>query len=277
VLDEGSRRGIVDLPLEPAAALARIQLLDGRPADALAVTDEPMQTVLRKDVWLWATQLAPVRVEALIATGATQEARQLVAAFAKGIAGRHMPAPAAALATCRARLIAADGDDTEAVAAWDVAAEAWADLPRPFDALLAREQQAILMYAGPNAVGGLDLLAEVYRGFSDLGATADADRVRATLTAYGAPNRTPWRGGRRGYGDSLSPRELEVVRLVLAGLTTPDIARALSRSPKTVAAQLNSAMRKHGVSSRTALAVAATQAGILPSRQPERRSSEHDR
>jgi DNA-binding NarL/FixJ family response regulator len=77
-----------------------------------------------------------------------------------------------------------------------------------------------------------------------------------------------WRGGRRGYGDQLSPRELEVVRLMLTGLTNPAIAQALSRSPKTIAAQLNSAMRKYGVTSRTALAVNVTRAGITPAEAP---------
>lgn len=72
------------------------------------------------------------------------------------------------------------------------------------------------------------------------------------------------RRGPRGYGNQLSPRELEVVRLVLAGLTTPEIARTVCRSPKTIAAQLKSAMRKHGVTSRTALAVSALRAGITP-------------
>lgn len=50
------------------------------------------------------------------------------------------------------------------------------------------------------------------------------------------------------------------MQLLLSGLTNREIAVALSRSPKTVAAQLNSAMRKHGVSTRTALAVVVTQA-----------------
>ncbi|MGD6699308.1 LuxR C-terminal-related transcriptional regulator, partial [Xanthomonas citri pv. citri] len=56
---------------------------------------------------------------------------------------------------------------------------------------------------------------------------------------------------------------LEVVRLVVTGRTNREIARAVSRSPKTVAAQLNSAMRKLGVTSRTALAVLAVEAGLV--------------
>ena len=46
-----------------------------------------------------------------------------------------------------------------------------------------------------------------------------------------------------------------MVRLVAAGRSNRQIADALSRSPKTVATQLNSAMRKLDVPSRTALAV----------------------
>jgi DNA-binding NarL/FixJ family response regulator len=107
--------------------------------------------------------------------------------------------------------------------------------------------------------------AHVQAGFTALGARADADRVHLARRAAGEQVRQKWRGGRRGYGDQLSPRELEVVRLMLTGLTNPAIARALSRSPKTIAAQLNSAMRKYGVTSRTALAVGLTQAGITPS------------
>jgi len=87
----------------------------------------------------------------------------------------------------------------------------------------------------------------VIAGYGALGAAYDEERARKALT-----------GGGRGYGDQLSPRELEVVRLVAEGLTNRQIAQALSRSPKTVAAQLNSAMRKRGVTSRTALAMSIT-------------------
>lgn len=55
-----------------------------------------------------------------------------------------------------------------------------------------------------------------------------------------------------------------MVRLLLNGLTNREIAAVLCRSPKTVATQLNSAMRKHGVTSRTALALGAARAGVTP-------------
>ncbi|MFJ1766796.1 ATP-binding protein [Amycolatopsis sp. NPDC088138] len=253
VLGEARERGIADMPLEPAAALARLHLAAGRVGEALEVTEEPMAVVAHKQIWLWARELAPVRVEALLAAGRDAEAGQLVTEFA---AARSGAAVAAAALVCRA-LLARD-DPT----AWAAAAAAWEALSRPYDGLLARERQAACLLEG-NREAGLALLGEVLQGFEALGAGAAAERVRATQREHGAAAAV-WRGGRRGYGDQLSPRELEVVRLLLTGLTNPEIARELSRSPKTVAAQLNSAMRKHHVSSRTALAVSATQAGITP-------------
>lgn len=49
--------------------------------------------------------------------------------------------------------------------------------------------------------------------------------------------------------ESLSPRELEVLRLFVTGMTVSEIARQLCRSNKTVSAQKISAMRKLEVDS----------------------------
>jgi DNA-binding NarL/FixJ family response regulator len=146
---------------------------------------------------------------------------------------------------------------------FDRAAAAWQAAPRPYDALLARERQGSCLLRHDRDAG-VALLTKVLGGLSALGASRDADRVARTLREHGVETRRVWRGGRRGYGDRLSPRELEVVRLVVAGRTNREIAQALFRSPKTVDTQLNSAMRKLGVSSRTALAVSAIKARIVP-------------
>ncbi|WP_262058789.1 helix-turn-helix transcriptional regulator [Streptomyces sp. STR69] len=265
VLDAGLRRGIVDLPLEPAAALARIRLAEGSAAEALELTDGPADVVARKNIWLWATEFAPVRTGALLALQRPDQARKFVADLAEGLSGRNLPGADAALETCRGVLAEGEGRSVEAAAAFGRAATAWKRLPRPYDALLAAERRAGCLLAAGDRDNGLAELARAQAGFTALGARTDAARVHAARRAAGAPVREVWRGGRRGYGDQLSPRELEVVRLMLTGLTNPAIARALSRSPKTIATQLNSAMRKYGVTSRTALAVSLTQAGITPS------------
>jgi len=49
---------------------------------------------------------------------------------------------------------------------------------------------------------------------------------------------------------------------VVSGKTGKEIGHALARSPDTIAAQMRSARRKFGVTSRTALAVRAAETGI---------------
>ncbi|WP_055587404.1 helix-turn-helix transcriptional regulator [Streptacidiphilus griseoplanus] len=222
ISEEGERRGIIALWLESAAAHARLRLSAGDAEEALALTEDSVRLITGKSMWVWATETASVRVAALAAAGRLTEAEQFVAAFGEGILGRDAPAARSALEECRALCVEARGEFEAAARAWGEAARAWSQLPRPHEEALAREA------------------AE-----------------RCTRAARGV-----WRGGRRGYGSRLSPRELEVVRLVLQGKTNRQIAQELSRSPSTVAAQLKSAMRKHGVTSRTALAVSVTQAGL---------------
>jgi DNA-binding CsgD family transcriptional regulator len=248
--------------MEPAAALARLRLADGFTAGALEVTDKPISIIVGKGIWVWAADLAPARVAALAAADRVSDAAALVDAFGRGLGDRDAPAPQAGLVLCRAILAQATSEHTRAAALYDEAAAAWQALPRPYDALLARERQALCLIADGQASPGVALLSEVLPLLTRLGAIADADRVAAVLRGHGINARRVWHGGRHGYGQDLSPREREVVGLVLTGLTNPQIAQRLSRSPKTVAAQLNSAMRKFGVRSRTALAVKAVEAGV---------------
>lgn len=62
-----------------------------------------------------------------------------------------------------------------------------------------------------------------------------------------------WRGDRLGASQALSPKELEVSRLLAAGHTVNEIAALLNRSKKTVSTQKVNAMRKLGVANDAAL------------------------
>jgi DNA-binding CsgD family transcriptional regulator len=129
--------------------------------------------------------------------------------------------------------------------------------------MLARERQAEALVAAGHSDEGQQVLSAQYERLFRLGARGDADRVAQRLREHGAEVPRLWRGGRRGYGNRLSPRELEVVRLVIAGKTNREISRILAKSPATVDQQLRSAMRKLKVTSRTALAVSAVEAGVF--------------
>ena len=205
VLDGQRGHGAVDTPLEPAAALATLRVGDGRVADALALTEEPMQVVTTKQIWLWAANIAPVRVQALVAAGRCKEAASVVTAFGRGLRGRDAPAPRAALATCRAVLAEGLGEVEQAVGLFARAASAWDAMPRPYDALLARGRQGHCLLASGQDEPGLKLLAEVSKGLSDLGATGDAGRVTQTLREHGVQGERPRRAGRPSYGGRISP------------------------------------------------------------------------
>jgi DNA-binding CsgD family transcriptional regulator len=260
VLSGQRRSGVLADSMEPAAALSRLALANGRTGEALEITAEPADIVARKGTWVWATDLAPARVAALAADGRLGEAAKLVAAFARGLRGRDAPGPWAGLATCRAILAEARGEHAAAAGLFARAAVAWQALPRPYQALLAQERQTRCQIASGEPEAALSLLGAVREQLIALGALGDADRVVATLREHGIAAKRPQRGGRRSYGDRLSPRELEVTRLVATGRSNRQIAGELHLSPRTVDQHLSAAMRKLGVSSRTALAVRATDA-----------------
>jgi len=85
--------------------------------------------------------------------------------------------------------------------------------------------------------------------FDRLGARPLADRARRLLRALGERPAAP---PRTATGE-LSERELQVVRLVAAGLSNAEIAGRLFISPRTVTTHLQHVYARLGLPSRTAL------------------------
>ncbi|WP_417564630.1 LuxR C-terminal-related transcriptional regulator [Microbacterium sp.] len=97
------------------------------------------------------------------------------------------------------------------------------------------------------------------RGFDALHAAAAAHRARAVLAALGRrpdPPPTPTR-------PALSARELDVARLVAAGLTNGQIADRLSISPRTVSTHLDHVYRRFGFRSRVGLTRYLVDSGLI--------------
>ncbi|MBA3742957.1 MAG: response regulator transcription factor [Sporichthya sp.] len=63
--------------------------------------------------------------------------------------------------------------------------------------------------------------------------------------------------------DGLSPREIEVLNLLVLGLTNPEIAERLCVSPRTVESHRAGVQRKLGVRTRAELARVAHEAGLV--------------
>jgi DNA-binding NarL/FixJ family response regulator len=87
----------------------------------------------------------------------------------------------------------------------------------------------------------------------------DGDAVEGVLGAAG--HRVP----RRREGPAgLTPREIEVLRLLARGLPNKEIAARLVISPKTVANHVEHIYTKIGASNRAAAGLFAMQHGLLP-------------
>ncbi|MFD7861922.1 ATP-binding protein [Streptomyces sp. NPDC059783] len=248
--------------LLPRALLGRRALRDGDPGAALELTEPAARAVAAKGVWLWFADLAPVHTEALVRLGREGEAVSFAAAFRAAAGPSPAPAAAGASSLCAAVLAEHGGDPAGAAGHYRAAAEVWAALPRPYDELLALEGLGRCLIAAGRE-DGLDVLRAAHPRLTALGAARDGDRIARVLRGAGDDVVRPWRRGRRGYGDALSPREREVLALVARGLTNREAAEALFLSPRTVGRHLGSAMRKLRVTTRTAAAMAAAEAGLL--------------
>ncbi len=227
--------------------LARIKLAEDRPEEALAAAAHAIGVVEQKGIWAWATDVAPVAVEALLRARRSAEATEFVSRFGEGLDGRDAPAANAALQGCRGLIAEAQGDVGRATREYEAAERCWHALPRPYEAARAREYRGRSLLAEDPATGRRLLVGAMDR-YRALGAQWDAGRVRATLRQRGLI--PPHRAGRRGYGGELSPREHEVVQLASDGLSNPEIAVSLTVSRSTVEHHMSSAMRKLGASSR---------------------------
>ena len=251
-LEVGSTGGSVPIVVAAAGGLARLRLARGDADDASEQALAALDLVRDKGIWVWSAEVAPVAVEALLALGRRRDAAELAGEIATGLRGRDAPAGQAALQGCRALLAADEGRPERAARGFLRAERAWLALPRPYEAAQRREARAHLLI-GASEQDGKELLFAALADFKALGATWDAARVRRSLREHGVTR--PWRGGRKGYGTRLSPREQEVLRLAATGRTNKEIAEILVLSPRTVESHLAKGMRKVGVRSRRALAV----------------------
>ncbi|NUT98777.1 MAG: LuxR family transcriptional regulator, partial [Saccharothrix sp.] len=241
---------ILPVAISGTAGLASILLERGEPREAAAEVDRGLAAVRRTDCWPWVGLLAPVAVAAYSAAGRPDEAARLVDEAAEGIADRDAPAVLAALAQCRGALAQTRGDHVEAIGHFREAVERYEAMPAPYFAALAREREAsVLTPSAPEKA--VELLKNQAEKFDALGASKDAARCRHTVHTLGGP--TPPRRGRRGYGNDLSPREVEISRLVAAGRTNREIAELLFLSSRTVEQHVARLFRKLGITSRAQL------------------------
>jgi DNA-binding CsgD family transcriptional regulator/tetratricopeptide (TPR) repeat protein len=123
------------------------------------------------------------------------------------------------------------------------------------------------VYLRAEALAGGDdrAAAEALTVLDSMGATLVAQRLRAELRRRGAV-RVP-RGPRRttaSHPAGLTTREVEVLTLLVDGLSTADIAERLTLSPKTVGHHISAVLGKLGVRTRGQAAAVARREHLVP-------------
>ncbi len=230
---EQAYREASNLGWEPQPGLAQLRLAQGKHDTALAAirrasseAGEPLKRAA----------LLPAHVEIALAAGEVEEARTACAEFEE-LAERYESAMLGAMvAHARGAVLVAAGEAHSALGPLRDAQRVWLALDAPYE--IARTR---LLVSRACAELGDAETARLEREaaqeiFERLGAAPDLARLAARKTdAHG-----------------LSPRELEVLRLVASGKTNRDIASTLVISEHTVARHLQNTFRKIGVSSRSA-------------------------
>jgi ATP/maltotriose-dependent transcriptional regulator MalT len=187
------------------------------------------------------TRLLPAYVEIMLTVGDIDAARgvcceleNITESFSTGVLG-------AMAAHARGAVELAEGDARAALGSLRRAVEAWRQVEAPYEAARVRVLAGLACRAvGDDDGAGLELDA-ARAIFEQLGAAPDLARVDAITK--GAPS---------GHPHGLTPRELQVLRVVAAGKTNKAIAAELFVSEKTIDRHVSNIFNKLDVPSRAA-------------------------
>jgi len=221
---------------EPQPGLAWLRLAQGRTEAAAAAI---RRVVTATQDRLQRTRLLPAYIEIMLAMGEVQEAREACRELEEVAESFDTDVLGAMAAHARGTVDLAEGDAETALGSLRRAGQVWQRIEAPY--LGARVR--VLVGLACRALGdddGAALEMEAARVvFEELGAAPDLAGIDSfTQGTAAAPP-----GG-------LTPRELQVLRLVSAGKTNKAIAAELSLSEKTVERHLSNIFAKLDVPSR---------------------------
>jgi DNA-binding NarL/FixJ family response regulator len=235
---------------DPQPGLAQLRLAQGRTDAAGAAI---RRAVAERGDSVLRAGLLPAYVEIMLTAGEPEEAAKACDEL-ETVAAQYSSAMLDAIASYeRGAVELAGGDAPRALEHLRRALDSWWTLEAPYEVARTRA----LIGEACRALGDTDActleLEAALADFVQLGALPDAARVEQLL------GRAPDSGAEHG----LSPRELEVLRLVAAGKSNRQIATELVISEHTAARHVQNIFAKLRVSSRTAATAFAFEHGLV--------------
>jgi DNA-binding CsgD family transcriptional regulator/tetratricopeptide (TPR) repeat protein len=246
---EEAYRGASRWGLEPLPGLALLRLAQGSADAAAASIDRALCATSNR---LKRMNLLPAYIEIKLAVGHVQDARdacreleEIAQSFDTGVLG------AIAAQACGAVRLA-EGDAQAALGSLRRAFEVWQRIEAPYPAARVRVLIGLACRTlGDEDGAGLEIDAARY-AFARLGARPDLARLDSLMS-----------GSLSGHSNGLTPRELQVLRMVAAGETNKTIAGKLSLSEKTIDRHVSNIFTKLGVSSRAAATAFACRHNLI--------------
>jgi DNA-binding CsgD family transcriptional regulator len=264
-IDTAVRLDVVSMQVDSAAALAWVEERHG----AVEAATEQCRFLLER--WqrsedhhyaIWGLRWA---ASFLARNDMPAEARACTEALSSIAAGSGHPDALAALAHALGESALADGDADAAADQISRAVELHTGLDIPFERAQIQLRAGVALAAAGRRQPAIEQLVEAHRTARGLGATplaADAADELATL----GESIEHWLGRRAAAVHEhagLSPRELEVMRLVACGHTNREIAGQLVLSTRTVDMHVRNILGKLRCRSRTEAAGKAGELGLL--------------
>jgi DNA-binding NarL/FixJ family response regulator len=226
-----------------------VKLMQGQPSTAVALLERSLRHAAKDS--LDAVRTLELLVDAHLANANLRTACTALERLESIAAQEHWHEAVGRAAMAAGRVAGARGDREAGIACFEKAAATFTRLEMPLETVRARlalafaigdESQAIAVSEAQGALAA----------FERLGAAADAAMAAARLRSLGVN-----RPGPKGAG-LLTRREEEVLRLVAAGLSKPEIAGRLYISRKTAAHHVSSLLAKLGLRNRTEAVAAYT-------------------
>jgi ATP/maltotriose-dependent transcriptional regulator MalT len=253
LVDQVHEMGGVELLAVPASVLLRATIARGDIDTARKEADRLLAAIERSPTRVPMTRAVPALVETYVAADQLKMAEALLARAGAEFRDVDAPLLGPGMDYAHGLLATAEGRWRPAAEHLLTAAGAYDQLTCPYEAAQARERAAVALLGADDTAAAAEPLRAALLMYRRLGAGWDLDRAASTAREHSVPVPSPRRGGRRGYGNALSPRERTVAELAATGRSNKDIAAELFLSPETVKKHMQAAMRKLGVHSRAAL------------------------